>query len=98
MALRFGANSLRSPSGQSAHLTWYTCVRRDQDTFQAPPLMVFYPSIAQNLLRNRLFQLPAYKVNAQAFGLKGAYVPWEVGFSGGFAREWLEIYHEDRGN
>jgi trehalose/maltose hydrolase-like predicted phosphorylase len=66
---------------------WYTCVRRDQDTFQAPPLMVFYPSIAHNLLRNRLFQLPAYKANAQAFGLQGAYVPWEVGFTGGFARD-----------
>ena len=51
---------------------------RDQDTFQAPPLMVFYPDIAANLLRNRLFQLPAYKANAKAFGLEGAYVPWEV--------------------
>ena len=49
--------------------------------------MVFYPSIAHNLLQNRLFQLPAYKANAQAFGLKGAYVPWEVGFTGGFARD-----------
>jgi len=40
--------------------------------------MVFYPDIAANLLRNRLFQLPAYKANAKAFGLAGAYVPWEV--------------------
>ena len=49
--------------------------------------MVFWPSIAENLLRNRLYQLPAYKVNAAAFGLKGAYVPWEVGGTGGFARD-----------
>ena len=59
----------------------------DQDTFQAPPLMVFHPSIGENLLRNRLFQLPAYRVNARAFGLDGAYIPWEVGFTGGFARD-----------
>jgi trehalose/maltose hydrolase-like predicted phosphorylase len=49
-------------------------------------LMVFHPPIARNLLQNRLFQLPSYKSNAKAFGLKGAYVPWEVGYSGGFAR------------
>ena len=59
----------------------------DQDTFQAPPLMVFHPTIARNLIDNRLFQLPAYRLNAKAFGLRGAYVPWEVGFSGGFARD-----------
>jgi trehalose/maltose hydrolase-like predicted phosphorylase len=59
----------------------------DQDTFQAPPLMVFYPEIAHNLLQNRLFQLPAYKLNAKAFGFRGAYVPWEAGFTGGFARD-----------
>ena len=59
----------------------------DQDTFQAPPLMVFYPDIAHNLLKNRLFQLPAYRVNAKAFGLEGAYVPWETAFTGGFARD-----------
>ena len=59
----------------------------DQDTFQAPPLMVFHPTIARNLIDNRLFQLPAYRLNAKAFGLRGAYVPWEVGYSGGFARD-----------
>jgi trehalose/maltose hydrolase-like predicted phosphorylase len=59
----------------------------DQDTFQAPPLMVFHPPIAENVLRNRLFQLPAYEENARAFGLRGAYVPWETGFTGGFARD-----------
>jgi hypothetical protein len=59
----------------------------DQDTFQAPPLMVFYPDIAANLLQNRLFQLPAYRINAKAFGFMGAYIPWEVGFTGGFARD-----------
>ena len=41
-----------------------------------------------------MFQLPAYQVNAKAFGLKGAYVPWEVGFSGGFARDNL-VNHEE---
>jgi trehalose/maltose hydrolase-like predicted phosphorylase len=54
-----------------------------QDTFQAPPLMVFHPPIARNLLRNRLWQLPAYQINAKAFGMKGAYVPWEIGSTGG---------------
>ena len=54
-----------------------------QDTFQAPPLMVFHPRIAKNLLRNRLWQLPAYQINAKAFGMKGAYVPWEIGSTGG---------------
>jgi trehalose/maltose hydrolase-like predicted phosphorylase len=76
------------PHGYDGHVFW------DQDTFQAPPLMVFYPDVARNLLRNRLFQLPAYRINAQAFGLKGAYVPWEVGFSGGFARDDL-VNHEE---
>ena len=56
--------------------------------------MIFYPDIAKNLLDNRMFQLPAYKVNAEAFGLKGAYVPWEVGFTGGFARD-NEINHRE---
>jgi trehalose/maltose hydrolase-like predicted phosphorylase len=79
---------LGSAHGYDGHVFW------DQDTFQAPPLMVFYPDVARNLLRNRLFQLPAYRINAQAFGLKGAYVPWEVGFSGGFARDDL-VNHEE---
>lgn len=47
--------------------------------------MVFWPSIAENLLRNRLSQLPAYKRNAEAFGLQGAYVPLCVCGTGGFA-------------
>ena len=59
----------------------------DQDTFQAPPLMCFFPSIARNLLQNRLYQLPAYRINAKAYGLKGAYVPWEIGNTGGFSRD-----------
>ena len=59
----------------------------DQDTFQAPPLMVFHPPIARNLLQNRLWQLPAYRINAKAYGLKGAYVPWEIGSTGGFSRD-----------
>eukprot|EP01051_Picozoa_sp_SAG22_P004748 SAG22_NODE_262_length_13373_cov_11.716965_10_plen_822_part_00 len=82
------AASAPKPHGYFGTAFW------DQDTFQAPPLMVFFPSIAQNLLQNRLFQLPAYKVNAKAFGLKGAYVPWEVGYSGGFARD-NEINHRE---
>ena len=49
--------------------------------------MIFYPDIAGNLLRNRLYQLPAYQINAKAFGFKGAFVPWEVGLTGGFARD-----------
>jgi hypothetical protein len=76
------------PHGYNGHVFW------DQDTFQVPPLMVFYPDIAKNILQNRLFQLPAYQINAKAFGLKGAYVPWEVGFSGGFARDNL-VNHEE---
>ena len=40
--------------------------------------LAFRVRVAANLLRNRLFQLPAYKANAKAFGLEGAYVPWEV--------------------
>lgn len=47
--------------------------------------MVFWPSIAENLLRNRLYQLPAYKRNAAAFGLEGAYIPLCVCSTGGFA-------------
>jgi trehalose/maltose hydrolase-like predicted phosphorylase len=74
--------------GYDGHVFW------DQDTFQAPPLMVFYPEVAKNLLQNRLFQLPAYQTNAEAFGLEGAYVPWEVGFTGGFARDNL-VNHEE---
>jgi trehalose/maltose hydrolase-like predicted phosphorylase len=73
---------------------YYGAVFWDQDTFQAPPLMVFHPPIARNLLQNRLFQLPSYKSNAKAFGLKGAYVPWEVGYSGGFARD-DEVNHRE---
>ena len=56
--------------------------------------MVFHPTIARNLIDNRLFQLPAYRLNAKAFGLKGAYVPWEVGYSGGFARDDLVNHRE----
>lgn len=48
---------------------------------------MFHPPIAENVLRNRLYQLPAYEVNARAFGLRGAYVPWETGGTGGFARD-----------
>lgn len=76
------------PHGYGGHVFW------DQDTFQAPPLMVLWPPIAKTLLQNRLFQLPAYRVNAKAFGLKGAWPPWEAGFSGGFAKDDL-VNHEE---
>lgn len=59
------AASAPKPHGYFGTAFW------DQDTFQAPPLMVFYPEIAKNFLQNRLFQLPSYLSNAKAFGLKG---------------------------
>ena len=69
--------------GKLPFLVCATCDRRistfssvaRQDTFQAPPLMVFFPQIARNLLQNRMWQLPSYRINAKAFGLQGAWVP-----------------------
>jgi trehalose/maltose hydrolase-like predicted phosphorylase len=70
-----------------AHHGYFGMLFWDQDTFMAPPLMAFFPEIAENFLRNRLYQLPAYRRNAEAFGLRGAYVPWQGGGTGGFARD-----------
>jgi trehalose/maltose hydrolase-like predicted phosphorylase len=49
--------------------------------------MLFHPDIAVNLLRNRLFQLPSYRLNAKSFNLSGAYIPLCVGGTGGFVSD-----------
>ena len=65
-----------------------------EDTFQAPPLLLFHQPIAENLLRNRLHQLPTYEANAKAAGLEGMQIPVAVGGAGGYSCD-ASLHHQE---
>lgn len=60
----------------AGHVFW------DMDTWIMPPIMMFHPSMARNMIEARLRVLDQAKINARASGYKGAKFSWEQASTG----------------
>jgi trehalose/maltose hydrolase-like predicted phosphorylase len=63
-------------SGYNGHTFW------DADVWMYPTLLMFYPSIARNVVNYRYNRIPASALRAQANGYQGYQFVWESAFTG----------------
>nr|XP_054758478.1 protein-glucosylgalactosylhydroxylysine glucosidase-like [Lytechinus pictus] len=70
------AHGGRDPDGYKGHVFW------DQETWMFPPILMFHPDIASEMLKSRSHHLQAAKDNAAKNGYRGAQYPWEMAFTG----------------
>jgi trehalose/maltose hydrolase-like predicted phosphorylase len=61
---------------------WGGSVFWDTEMYMYPPMLMFQPALARNILRYRTERLDGARANAEANGEKGARIPWESRSSG----------------
>ncbi|KAI1895646.1 hypothetical protein AGOR_G00108370 [Albula goreensis] len=71
-----GLSNGRQGQDYWGHVFW------DQDTWMYPSIALFYPKLAQAVLKYRVQTMGGAKINAQQQGFKGLKFPWESAVTG----------------
>lgn len=64
------------PDSYKGHIFW------DQETWMFPPILIFHPDLALEMLKSRSYHLQAARDNAAKNGYRGAQYPWEMAYTG----------------